>query len=127
MSERHALASEGAWVELRDVRELTYGDRQTAMRAVRKNDDGMGPGLDITNALIALLVVNWQLPQPLPMPSQDPSVIQRLGIEDGVALEALVTPALKVLFPDSVEPETPEAQAQAMSDPASPTVPSVDS
>ena len=124
MSERHPLATEGSWVELKDPSELRYGDKLRVLKAVSK---GEGDGVDVMCALYQLLIVSWQLPTPLPIPAQDINVVYMLEMGDGDALEELVTPARERLFPGTSEPETPEALAEAVADPASPTTPSVDS
>lgn len=125
MSERHALASEGAWVELRDPRELKSGDKKRVLRAVTNMDHKMAAGLDMTDGLIAMLVVNWQLPTPLPLPSQDITVLDMLEIGDYDRLAALVKPAQELLFPGTPDPETAQEQEAQMKDPASPTGPTV--
>lgn len=124
MSERHALPSDGCWVELKDPTELRYGDKLRVMRSI---SSGEGDGVDVMYALFKLLVVSWKLPMQLPVPSQDITVIDMLEVEDGNALEDLVGKARERLFPGTSEPATPEALAEAVADPASPTSPSVDS
>lgn len=125
MSERHALASEGAWVELRDPKELKSGDKKKVLRAVSDIQKVMSAGLEITDGLTAMLVVNWQLPTQLPLPSQDITVLDMLEIPDYDRLTELVGPAQKLLFPGSAQPDTPQEQAQAVADPGSPTAPTV--
>lgn len=129
MSERHPLASPGAWVELRDPRELKSGDKKRVLRSVTDMDNKMAAGLDMADGLIAMLVVNWQLPSPLPLPSQDPAVLDMLEIADYDTLSELIKPAQELLFPGSpsIEDASPEEQAQAVADPASPTAPTVGS
>ncbi|MEU5426832.1 hypothetical protein AB0H73_14680 [Streptomyces olivoreticuli] len=126
MSERHPLASEGAWVELRDPRELKSGDKKRIMRCVTDLDDKMGVGLDMTDGLMTALVINWQLPSQLPLPSQDRAVLDMMECPDYDALTELVKPAQELLFPGSPDPATPDEQAAQLKDPASPTVPTVD-
>lgn len=126
MSTRHSLASEGCWVELRDFTDLRYGDKQDVQAKIDNPLRTMQAGVELVNALCGLLIVSWQLPSPLPVPSQDPAVMRMLSIADGNALEKLIAPAQELLFPGTPEPETPEAIAEAVADPASPTVPTVD-
>lgn len=126
MSERHPLASEGSWVELRDPSELRYGDKQRIMASIEDPKRVMGASIDMSTALMALLVVSWQLPSQLPVPSQDPTVIGMLSVADGNALEELIKPAQDLLFPGDPEPKTDEEQAAAQADPGSPTGPTVE-
>lgn len=126
MSTRHSLPSEGCWVELKDFTDLRYGDKQSIQAAIDNPQRTMQAGVELVNALYALLIVSWQLPSPLPVPAQDPSVVAMLSIADGNALEEMIKPAQELLFPGTAEPETPEALAEAVADPASPTVPTVD-
>lgn len=125
MSERHALATEGAWVELRDPRELKSGDKKTVLRRINDGSKAISAGLDLTDGLIAVMAVNWQLASPLPLPSADITVLDMLEIADYDRLTELVAPARKLLFPDSAQPDTAQAQAEAVKDPASPTGPTV--
>lgn len=127
MSERHPLASEGAWVELRDPRELKSGDKKRVMRTITDLDHKMAAGIDMTDGLMAMLVVNWQLPAPLPLPSQDPTVLDMLEVPDYDKLAELIKPAQELLFPGTPDPATPEERAAQIKDPASPTAPTVDS
>lgn len=124
---RFPLASEGSWVELRDPQELRYGDKQNVLRSLNQVERQVSAGIDMTNAIIALMVINWQLPSPLPVPAQDITVIDRLTLADGAALEKLIEPTRELLFPTSPEPQTAEEQAKAAGDPASPTTPTGDS
>lgn len=122
---RHPLASPGSWVDLRDPHDLRYGDKQRVQDVITDTERPLAATNQMRNALIALLVTNWQLPEQLPLPSQDIGVLSRLTIRDGNALENLVKPAQELLFPGTPEPETAEEQAKAVADPASPT-PAID-
>lgn len=120
MSQRHALASEGAWVELRDPTELKAGDQMDIQDAM--DADGSGKLVrQMFNALMVVLVVNWQLPVPLPIPSQAAESLRRMEIRDYQALKKLVEPAQDLVFPSDPTPEDPEALKEAQADPASPT------
>lgn len=124
MSQRHPLATPGAWVELRDPSELRYGDKQNVQRGIKDLENKGALGVSLNDSLISLLVVNWEIPgQALPLPSQDPAVIGMLSIADGNKLETLIAPARELLFPGDPEPATVEEQAAAAGDPASPTAP----
>lgn len=125
MSERFPLAGDGSWVELKDPTELRYGDKQRILRSVAS---GEGDGIDMMNALYALLVVSWQLTPMLPTPGQDIKVIEMLSLDDGNILEKLIEPARERLFPGDPEPskDTPADEVEAaLKDPAHPTAPSV--
>jgi hypothetical protein len=120
MSQRHALASEGAWVELRDPTELRAGDQMDIQDAMEA--DGSGKLMrQMNNALIAALVVTWQLPVQLPIPSQAPESLRMLEIRDYNALKKLIEPAQELIFPSDPEPEAGAALEAAKADPASPT------
>jgi hypothetical protein len=125
MGQRHALATEGSWVELRDVNELRAGDQMDINAAM---DDDATPRMRVVqmyNALATVLVQNWSLP--LPIPSQAPGTkdssgsLRLMEIKDYEALKTLVAPALDVVFPGDPEPDTPEALEAAKANPASPT------
>lgn len=129
MSARHALGIEGSWVELRDFSELRYGDKKRVQAAVTDHTRLVPASNEMMDALMVLLIVSWNLSEDLPLPSQDPSVIDRLSLTEGNALEALIEPARELLFPGAAEPakdEPAEAVQEALKDPAHPTVPSVD-
>lgn len=118
MSERHPMPS-GNWIELRDWRELRRGDKKKAMSAITDLDHAIATAYQMTDALLVMLVTNWSYQ--LPLPSQSPSSVDLLPIEDDDALMKLIQPAMTGLTgtkPDSSDPE------QA-TDPASPTGPSV--
>lgn len=125
MSERHALASEGAWVELRDPKELKAGAKRTLMRTIG-NPETVTAGsiaIDMTDGLIMLLVENWELPTQIPVPTTLEGWRQALDmmeIGDYDQLMELVGPAQELLFGSKKPEATPEQRA----DPASPTTPS---
>lgn len=126
MSQRHALASEGAWVELRDPTELKAGDQMDIQDAM--DADGSGKLVrQMFNALMVVLVVNWQLPVPLPIPSQAAESLRRMEIRDYQALKKLVEPAQDLVFPSDPTPEDPKVLEEAQADPASPTGAAVES
>jgi len=118
MSQRHALASDGAWVELRDPTELRAGDQMDVQDAMEA-DGNIKMMRQMRNALITLLVVNWSLP--LPIPSQSPESLRLLEIPDYNALKKLVEPAEDLLFPPDPEPEDAAVLEAAKADPTSPT------
>jgi hypothetical protein len=92
-------------------------DIQDAMEA-----DGSGKLMrQMNNALIAALVVTWQLPVQLPIPSEAPESLRMLTIGDYNALKKLIEPAQELIFPSDPEPEAGAALEAAKADPASPT------
>jgi hypothetical protein len=126
MSQRYPLASEGAWVELRDPTELKAGDQMDIQDAM--DADGSGRMMrQMRNALIVALVVNWQLPNQLPIPSQAPESLRMLEIRDYNALKKLVEPAEDLIFPSDPEPEDAQVLEAQQADPASPTGAGVES
>lgn len=126
MSQRYALGSEGAWVELRDATELKAGDQMDIQDAM--DADGTGKMLrQMFNALMVALVVNWQLPVQLPIPSLAPESLRMMEIRDYQALKKLVEPAQDLVFPSNPEPEDPAALEAAQADLASPTGAAVES
>jgi hypothetical protein len=127
MPERHPLATEGSWVELRDPHELKAGDQMDVQDAMEADTSGKLMR-QMTNAVISVLVVNWHLPSnPLPIPSQAPDALRMLDIRDYNALKKLVDPAQELIFPSDPEPEDAKALAAAQADPASPTAPTAES
>lgn len=120
MSQRHALASPDAWVELRDATDLKAGDQMDIQDAMASETSGKLMR-EMTNAVIAALVVNWFLPQQLPIPSLSPDALRMMEIPDYNALKKLIEPAQELIFPADPEPKTAEALAAAEADPASPT------
>lgn len=126
MSQRHALASEGAWVELRDPTELKAGDQMDIQDAMDADSSGKMVR-QMNNALIVVLVVNWQLPTPLPIPSQSQDSLRLMEIRDYQALKKLVEPAQDLVFPSDPTPEDPKVLEAAQADPASPTGAAVES
>ena len=122
MGDKHALVSEGSWVELRDPHELRAGDKKRVMRAMTDPNQLVLSSLEIVDGLIAMLVVNWQVPGDLPLPSQSFGAIDLLQIPDYDKLCELVEPARELLFPETATAPTSEAEAK---DPSTPTTPSV--
>ncbi|MBM9509994.1 hypothetical protein [Actinacidiphila acididurans] len=125
MGQRHPLATEGAWVELRDVDELRAGDQMDIQGAMDDEESVNRRAVQMYNGLITALVMSWSLP--LPIPSQAPDTPQSagslrlMGIKDYAALKRLVAPAVEVVFPADPEPKTAEALETAKADPGSPT------
>jgi hypothetical protein len=121
MAERHPLATPGSWVELRDPADLRAGDKRAVLRMIQ-DGSGTSQALDMVDGVMVIAVANWQLPEPLPLPSTDPSVLDRLRIPDYDKLADLMGPATSALFPD-----TPAATPEQVADEMSPTEPSADS
>lgn len=126
MSQRHALASPDSWVELRDPTELKAGDQMDIQDAMAAETSGKLMR-EMTNAVITALVVTWQLPQPLPIPSESPEVLRMMEIGDYNALKKLVEPATELIFPSDPQPADAAALEAAQADPASPTGAGVES
>lgn len=120
MSQRHPLASPDSWVELRDPTELVAGDQMDIQDAMEAEGNGQIVR-QMRNAIITVLVVNWQLPSPLPIPSESPDSLRLMKIPDYVALKKLIGPAEDIIFPPDAEPEDPQVLEAAKADPASPT------
>jgi hypothetical protein len=54
----------GGWVDVRDLSSLRARDQKRLMRSMNFDDqeDKVASGLDMTDALIALLVTDWEIP-----------------------------------------------------------------
>lgn len=120
MSQRHALASPDAWVELRDPTELRAGDQMDIQDAMESETSGKLMR-EMTNAIITALVVSWQLPVPLPIPSVAPEALRMMEIADYNALKKLVEPSHELIFPSDPQPEDAKVLAAAQADLMSPT------
>lgn len=116
MPERYPMPS-GAWIELRDWRELRRGDKKRALGGVTDMDRVVAAGYEMADGLLILLVTNWSYE--LPLPSVSPAALDLLPLEDDQALLDLVQPVIRALFP----PKADGAGAQA-ADATSPTGPS---
>lgn len=117
MSDRHALATDGSWVQLRDPRTLKSGDKRKVLRAIRDTENLGEATLSIQDGITVVAVEAWSLP--LPVPGQDIAVLDMMEVADYDRLGELLGPTQDALFPEAPAP-TPEQQA----DPASPTGPS---
>jgi hypothetical protein len=116
MPDRHSLPS-GAWIELRDWRELRRGDKQNILGDVADPEKLMAMMFEVTNGLLRLLITNWSYE--LPIPSVSRQSLDLLPMEDDGALTQLVQPAFRALFP-----QTPVADDEQRADESSPTEPS---
>jgi hypothetical protein len=106
----------GAWVQLRDPQTLRRGDKQKALRAVNDTEGGdVGAALDLINGLLAVLIIDWSYP--FPVPSETPASLDLVPLEDDDALSEAVEPARVLLFPGKPDPKDAK-------DSASPTEPS---
>jgi hypothetical protein len=119
MSEQITLPS-GNWIALRDWRELRRGDKKRALSGVADPEKMIASTYDVADGLLIIMVENWSYPG-LVLPSVDPSVLDKLPMEDDTALMEAIQPAVRALFPKAAEP-SPEQLA----DPASPTEPSAE-
>lgn len=125
---RHELPS-GGWVELRNLESLRARDTKAVMRSLGKVDldKVMSMAVDMTDALIAVMVTDWKLPygDDWSIPSLcvmrdaqtgTPVVLEELTAQDYATIRDLMEPAQKLLFPGKPDPTDAE-------DPASPTAP----
>lgn len=125
---RHGLPS-GGWVELRDLSGLKARDHKAILRGMGNPDPNkaMSFGIDMTDGLISTMITGWSLPygQDWAIPSLcimrdpitgTPVVLDDMQAADYAALEELMLPAQKVLFPKKADPTDVE-------NPASPTAP----
>ncbi|MFD0032535.1 hypothetical protein ACFVJK_30560 [Streptomyces sp. NPDC127172] len=114
-TERFPLPS-GGWVQLRDPHTLRRGDKQRAMRAMKDSDSGdLAQALDLINGLLAVLIIDWSYP--FPIPGDSPASLDLVPLEDDDALSEAVEPARALFFPGKPDPKDAK-------DPASPTEPS---
>ncbi|MFJ2630829.1 hypothetical protein ACIO6U_02545 [Streptomyces sp. NPDC087422] len=117
-TERITLPS-GAWIQLKDARTLRRGDKKKAMANVNgEGDKLLAMAYEMTDGLLAVLVIDWSYD--LPLPSQSLESLDLLPIEDDDALMKAIEPARAVIFPEPANPADPKQIA----DPASPTEPS---
>jgi hypothetical protein len=103
----------GAWVKLRDWRQLNRGDKRTVLAHI---DPDMF-GFDLNTGLLALLIDNWSYT--LPKPSSDPATLLAIPWADDAVLAAALTTVRRALFPP--QPATAEQQQVQEQDPTSPT------
>jgi uncharacterized membrane-anchored protein len=137
---RHALKSDGAWVDLRDVSLVRAGERKAAMAkayAAARAGGGqespsmealiemIGASTDFVEIVCATLIVKWFVPDlgheaPLTVDRRDitgtVAQINDLTTEDYDRLLELAEPAVTALMPRSTTPDDHD-------DPASPSGP----
>lgn len=117
-TERITLPS-GAWVQLRDPKTLRRGDKKRAMAQVSGDTDKlMAMAYDMADGLLAVLVIDWSYP--LPVPSESMGSLDLLPIEDDEALMKAIEPARALIFPEPANAADPKQ----VENPASPTEPS---
>lgn len=116
-TERVHLPS-GAWIQLRDAKTLRRGDKKKAISMVTDTERVVKMAYEMTDGLLAVLVMDWSYDLPLPSASLDS--LDLLPIEDDDALMAAIEPARALVFPDPADPKDKKQQE----DPASPTGPS---
>jgi hypothetical protein len=100
MTTRHDLPS-GAWVEIRDYRELTGRDVKQVMAAVTGR--GAQWVVDQRAALLEILVENWSYDYRLPASS---AVTDLLRADDYVALQELMSDGYNLVNGISVIPDS---------------------
>lgn len=120
-TERVTLAS-GNWIQMRDAKTLRRGDKKKAMSAVTDTERVMKMAYDMTDGLLAVLIIDWSYE--LPLPSTSPESLELLPIEDDDALMKAIEPARALVFPDSPEPKDEKQLKEQLANPASPTEPS---
>lgn len=118
-TERVTLPS-GAWIQLRDATTLRRGDKKKAISMVTDTDKVVRMAYEMTDGLLAVMVMDWSYA--LPLPGDSLESLDLLPIEDDEALMAAIEPARKLVFPEPANP----ADKQQREDPASPTGPSSD-
>jgi hypothetical protein len=120
-TERVTLPS-GNWIQMRDAKTLRRGDKKKAMSAVTDTERVMKMAYDMTDGLLAVLIIDWSYE--LPLPSTSPESLELLPIEDDDALMKAIEPARALVFPDSPEPKDEKQLKEQLANPASPTEPS---
>lgn len=120
-TERVTLPS-GNWIQMRDAKTLRRGDKKKAMSAVTDTERVMKMAYDMTDGLLAVLIIDWSYE--LPLPSVSPESLELLPIEDDEALMKAIEPARALVFPESPEPKDEKQLKAALDNPASPTEPS---
>lgn len=116
-TERITLPS-GNWIQLRDAHTLRRGDKKKAISLVSDAERVVKMAYEMTDGLLAVLVMDWSYS--LPLPSESIESLDLLPIEDDEALMEAIEPARRLVFP---EPPNP-ADKKQQQDPASPTAPS---
>jgi hypothetical protein len=132
---RHALKSDGAWVELRDVEDLRAKDRKKVeaviMGAVSFDLETGGISADssalervmsgTSEAVAEVLICAWEIPY-LPdakLPRLDPEALGELRLADYDRVLELIQPAVDLLNPRSSRNPDDHADPQSPSEPAS--------
>lgn len=95
----------GHTVVVKDGDDLTLGDREDLIDRIAPEGNIKAGGLNQYNrAMMALVVESWTLTdkttgEPLPLPSQDITVVRRLPLNDGAFLQKQIDPYVKDMFP----------------------------
>ncbi|MFI1165655.1 hypothetical protein ACH4UM_19070 [Streptomyces sp. NPDC020801] len=116
-TERITLPS-GNWIQLRDAKTLRRGDKKRAISSVTDTDRVVKMAYEMTDGLLAVLVIDWSYE--LPLPSKSLESLDLLPVEDDDALMKAIEPARLLIFPEQPNPADPKQRE----DPASPTEPS---
>jgi hypothetical protein len=108
----------GEWADVRDPRSLVAKDRKDVVRRLTGDETGGGAVVSMVDGVIAMMVVGWSLP--LPLPSEDFNVLDSLSLEADAALNdnEHIEAAAELLLRKRRSP------AEVSADPASPTKPS---
>lgn len=120
-TERVTLPS-GNWIQLRDAKTLRRGDKKKAMAMVSDTERVLQMAYEMTDGLLAVLIIDWSYQ--LPLPSASLESLNLLPIEDDEALMKAIEPARALVFPESPDPKDEKQLQAALADPASPTEPS---
>lgn len=107
MTTKHTLPS-GGWVELKDPADLKAKDRKKVMRDMNDPEEGhmMGAMVDMTDGILAMMVVAWDLPYlpEAPIPSVQLDISDELSLADDQVLQGLCEPVAKMLKAGKVDP-----------------------
>lgn len=138
MSHEITLPS-GETAVIKDVDDLTYGDREDFLAAIRVDFDGKAQGVtggrvlaDMERCLLIAGIESWTVTDPrtgatLPVPSVSSKAMRQVRAKDMAMLAEKLRPLQPALFPEDFGPQAkadPETGA-LVPDTESPTTPSV--
>ena len=110
----------GPWVDLRDVRSLKSGDKKRVLALVDQGRTAGRVGVDVLDGVLAMLILAWSLPYPVPAESKDLASLDELEIGDYDELSdhpVVVEAVSRLTGVTTPNPDEPSA------DPASPRRP----